>query len=223
MLDSILNKYVKKSENNSKFQDDSNNITKSKKSNKLEVDDFLNENENLSMKNKCDEVMKKYCNLYKDEEGADKFQIKSLNNKYLEQKARRIENAKTTGEGWFNMKAPEMTPELREDLKTIQLRHIIDPGRFYKKLDRDNLPKFFQVGTILDNIVDGKKHRLKKSEVKSRIAEEFLSDDIEKNYSLRKFEELQSSRRNLGLKKTKLNKYKLKSKKGSKKSGFIVK
>ena len=90
-------------------------------------------------------------------------------------------------------------------------------------MDRDILPKFFQLGTILDNIVDGKKNRLKKSEVKGRLAEEFLEEDKEKKYSLRKFEELQDARRKVGLKKTNLNKYKLKSKRNSKKSGFIVK
>jgi hypothetical protein len=240
MLNSILNKFVKKQTSNTTNIDlydeeatnnkqrertstitNTNTKTKNKVSENLE--DFLNENGNLSMKTKCDEVLKKYCNLYTDEEETDKFAIKPLNYKFLEQKNRRIEYANTTGDGWFNMKAQEITPEIREDLKAVQLRHIIDPGRFYKKMDRDILPKFFQIGTILDNIVDGKKNRLKKSEVKGRLAEEFLEEDKEKNYSLRKFEELQDARRKVGLKKTNLNKYKLKSKRNSKKSGFIVK
>ena len=229
MLNSILNRYTKKSDskNTDTFQEEApapKNI-KHNKNNIEDSHDFLNENDNLSMKKKCDDVLKKYCNLYTEEEetGPNKFSVKPLNYRYTDQKQRRVQHAKTTGDGWFNMKAPEMTPELREDLKAVQLRHIIDPGRFYKKLDKDNLPKFFQMGTILDNIVDGKRNRLKKSEVKSRLAEQFLEEDREKKYSLRKFEELQGQRRKIGLKKTKLNKYKLKSKKTSKRSGFIVK
>ena len=35
------------------------------------------------------------------------------------------------------------------------------------------LPKFFQVGRIMENITEGKKYRLKKHEVKNRIAEDF--------------------------------------------------
>ena len=208
MLNNIFSQYSKSSKLSKNEED-----KKSSNKNNIFNEDFLNENENLSMNTKCDEVMKKYCTLYKDEEDEttsnnNKYSIKPLNHRYLEQKDRRVEHSKTTGEGWFNMKAPELTPELKEDLKTIQLRHIIDPSRFYKKLDRNNLPKFFQIGTILDNIVDGKKNRLKKEDIKSRIAEEFLELDKEKNYSLRKFEEFQDQRRKLGLKKSKLNKYK---------------
>ena len=40
---------------------------------------------------------------------------------------------KTTGDGWFNMKAPELTPELKADLKVIKMRGSMDPKRFYKK------------------------------------------------------------------------------------------
>jgi hypothetical protein len=212
MLNSIFNKFSNKTKSD-------NNKTKEET-----TEDFLNEQVNLSMKNKCDEVIKRYCSLYNDDESKDeKYSIKPLSYKYSEKKNRRLENANTTGPGWFNMKAPEMTPELKEDLKAVQLRHIIDPARFYKKMDRDNLPKYFQVGTILDNIIEGKKNRLKKNEVKSRLAEEFLESDVAKNYSLRKFEELQGEKRKIGLKKTKLNKYKLQSKKKSKKSEMIVK
>ena len=243
MLNSILTKYTKVSNQSNIYDEDLGNkvpfadkTLQSSKSRAENSEDFLNENENLSMKKKCDEVLKKYCSLYKDEEEIkfsngknnindtnDKYAIKPLNYRYTDQKNRRVEHAQTTGEGWFNMKAPELTPELKEDLKTIQLRHVIDPSRFYKKLDRNNLPKFFQVGTILDNIIDGKKNRLKKSQVKSRLAEEFLEVDREKNYSLRKFEELQDQRRKVGLNKTKLNKYKMKSKNASRKSGFVAK
>jgi hypothetical protein len=234
MLDNILSKYSSKNalgEENIEFDN-------------REAGEFLNEEENLSDKKKCEDVMKKFCSLYADEEEADfrfmrknesnknkismqnnndKYSIKPLNYKFLEQKTRREENAKTTGDAWFNMKAPEMTEELKEDLKAVQLRHVIDPSRFYKKMDRNNLPKFFQMGTIMDNITDGKKNRLKSSEIKSRLVEEFLEEDKEKNYSIRKFEEIQKQRRNLGLKKTKLDKYKLKNKGKSRKTGFVVK
>lgn len=43
------------------------------------------------------------------------------------------------------MKAPEMTDELKNDLKALKMRAAIDPKRFYKKNDREGLPKYFQV------------------------------------------------------------------------------
>lgn len=57
------------------------------------------------------------------------------------------ERAKTTGDGWFNMSAPELTEELKNDLKALQMRSAVDPKRFYKKNDRQGLPKYFEVRT----------------------------------------------------------------------------
>lgn len=43
------------------------------------------------------------------------------------------------------MKAPEITSELKNDLKVLKMRAALDPKHFYKKNDRDGLPKYFQV------------------------------------------------------------------------------
>lgn len=43
------------------------------------------------------------------------------------------------------MKAPEITNELKNDLKVLKMRASLDPKHFYKKNDRDGLPKYFQV------------------------------------------------------------------------------
>ena len=58
---------------------------------------------------------------------------------------KKVERDKTKGEGWFNMKAPEMTPELQNELDVLRMRSAIDPTRFYKKLDSTAPPKYFQV------------------------------------------------------------------------------
>uniref|UniRef100_A0A8C2AYY2 Fcf2 pre-rRNA processing C-terminal domain-containing protein n=1 Tax=Cyprinus carpio TaxID=7962 RepID=A0A8C2AYY2_CYPCA len=59
---------------------------------------------------------------------------------------RKAEREKTTGDGWFNMRAPELTEELKNDLKALKMRSAMDPKRFYKKNDREGFPKYFQVG-----------------------------------------------------------------------------
>lgn len=56
-----------------------------------------------------------------------------------------MEKEKTTGDGWFNMKAPEMSQELKGDLQVLKMRGSLDPKRFYKKNDRNGFPKYFQV------------------------------------------------------------------------------
>lgn len=58
---------------------------------------------------------------------------------------RQEEKAKTTGDAWFNMKAPELTKELKGDLQVLKMRGSLDSKRFYKKNDRDGFPKYFQV------------------------------------------------------------------------------
>ena len=168
------------------------------------------------MKSKCSEILNKYCTLYDKEKC-----VQPLNINYVNKKARKEEMKNTTGPLWYNMKAPELTPELKEDLKAMQIKQYTDPTQFFKKNDKNKLEKFFQIGTIQDNILEGKKNRLRKSEVRNRIAEEILDRDISKNYTLKKFDEIQKQRRKIGLKKSQLNKYKLKTK--GKTKGVVAK
>lgn len=110
------------------------------------------------------------------------------------------ERAKTTGDGWFNMRAPELTEDLKKDLKALQMRSAMDPKRFYKKNDREGFPKYFQVrihavgggeeilthlfkisshlqvGTVVDNPIDFYHSRIPKKERKRTIMEELLAD-----------------------------------------------
>ncbi|XP_040040914.2 deoxynucleotidyltransferase terminal-interacting protein 2 [Gasterosteus aculeatus] len=88
----------------------------------------------------------------------------------------RTEREKSTGDGWFNMKAPEMTKELKMDLKVLKMRGSLDPKRFYKKNDRDGFPKYFQVGTVEDSPVDFYHSRLPKKQRKRTMVEELLAD-----------------------------------------------
>ncbi|XP_023129248.2 deoxynucleotidyltransferase terminal-interacting protein 2 [Amphiprion ocellaris] len=89
---------------------------------------------------------------------------------------RRAEREKTTGDSWFNMKAPELTQELKGDLQVLKMRGSMDPKRFYKKNDRDGFPKYFQVGTVVDNPVDFYHSRIPKKERKRTMVEELMAD-----------------------------------------------
>ena len=212
MLNEIFSKY-RSDDNNEDLKNedideiDIDNIIKTDKVDNQKNSDFLNEKELLTYKKKSSEIMSKYCTLYSKDNA-----IKPLNENYLEKKRKREENKKTTGPKWFNMKAPELTTELKQELKAVQLGKLSEPFQFHKKSDRKGYAKFFQIGTIQDNILDGKANRLKKSEIKNRIAEQLLDFDKEQNFTLRKFNEYQEQRKKLGIKKSKLNKFKLKSK-----------
>merc|ERR1712002_345264 len=69
-------------------------------------------------------------------------------------KLKKEEREKTKGAGWFDMPALEMTEERKRDLELLQMRGAIDPKRFYKKSDNRGLPKYFQIGTVVDSPFD---------------------------------------------------------------------
>ncbi|XP_045403460.1 deoxynucleotidyltransferase terminal-interacting protein 2 [Lemur catta] len=114
--------------------------------------------------------------------------------KYQLQKKRRKERQKTAGDGWFGMKAPEMTDELKNDLKALKMRASMDPKRFYKKNDRDGFPKYFQMGTIVDNPADFYHSRIPKKQRKRTIVEELLADSEFRRYNRRKYSEIMAEK-----------------------------
>uniref|UniRef100_U3JHY0 Deoxynucleotidyltransferase terminal interacting protein 2 n=2 Tax=Ficedula albicollis TaxID=59894 RepID=U3JHY0_FICAL len=109
-------------------------------------------------------------------------------------KQRRAEREKTTGDGWFGMKAPEITTELKNDLKVLKMRASLDPKHFYKKNDRDGLPKYFQVGTVVDSPIDFYHSRIPKKQRKRTIVEELLADSEFRRYNKKKYQEIMSEK-----------------------------
>lgn len=103
----------------------------------------------------------------------------------------------TTGSSWFDMPAPVVTPELKQDLQLLKLRNVMDPKRHYKKSDSKlkALPKYFQVGTVVESATDFFSARLTKKERKNRIADELLSDGSLAKYRKRKVREIEEERR----------------------------
>ena len=160
----------------------------------------------LRTKSTAQNILSKYCTLYSSDP------LKPLNEEFLAKKRRKIDRKNSAGPGWFNMKAPEMTPELLNELKAVKYGRLSQPYEFHKKDDRKGYAKFFQIGTIQDNILDGKASRLKKSQVKDSITKQLLEFDLKQQFTLKKFNEFNENRKKLGLKKLKLNKNKFKNK-----------
>ncbi|XP_073675491.1 deoxynucleotidyltransferase terminal-interacting protein 2 isoform X2 [Garra rufa] len=107
---------------------------------------------------------------------------------------RKAEREKTTGDGWFNMRAPELTEELKNDLKALKMRGAMDPKHFYKKNDREGFPKYFQVGTVVDSPEDFYSSRIPKKERKRTIVEELLADAEFRNFNKRKYQEIMAEK-----------------------------
>eukprot|EP00249_Psilotum_nudum_P002492 c15558_g1_i1 orf=203-898(-) len=97
----------------------------------------------------------------------------------------------TAGVKWFDLPAPTITPELKKDLQLLKLRRVVDPKRHYKADDSKSLPKYFQVGTVIECPADFYSGRLTKKERKASLADELLSDSALQSYRKRKYLEIQ--------------------------------
>ncbi|XP_054909929.1 deoxynucleotidyltransferase terminal-interacting protein 2 isoform X2 [Poeciliopsis prolifica] len=144
--------------------------------------------QNLKEKKSLGEVMKKSV-IGPDFEKKDAVPPYSESKHALKLK-HRAERAKSTGDGWFGMKAPEVTQELKGDLRVLKMRGSLDPKRFYKKNDRDGFPKYFQVGTVVDSPVDFYHSRIPKKERKRTMVEELLHDAEFRQKNKRKYQQI---------------------------------
>ncbi|KAK2576734.1 hypothetical protein KPH14_005387 [Odynerus spinipes] len=113
------------------------------------------------------------------------------------QAKRRAEREKTKGKEWFNLPAPELTDEIKHDLQVIQMRSVLDPKHFYKKNDLKALPKYFQIGKVVDSPVDYYSSRLTKKERKNTIVEELMADAQFAKYNKRKYKEIIEEKKKL--------------------------
>lgn len=110
----------------------------------------------------------------------------------------------TAGQSWFDMPAPTITPEMKKDLEILKLRNVIDPKRHFKKGDKSKaLPKYFQMGTVVEPASEYFSGRLTKKERKTTIADELLTDQNLKTYRKRKVQEIENKNRPGGVEKWK--------------------
>ncbi|KAK6044219.1 Fcf2 pre-rRNA processing [Cooperia oncophora] len=89
---------------------------------------------------------------------------------------RKLEREKTKGRDWFDLPATELTEEAKADLELLQMRAAIDPLAFYLRNDRNVLPKYFQVGRVVDAPQDFYSSRMTKKERKRTMLDELLND-----------------------------------------------
>lgn len=108
----------------------------------------------------------------------------------IQKKDRKKRRLRTTGDDWFNMPAPELTDEIKNDLRAIRMRDTLDPSRFYKRNDMKGLQKYFQIGKIIESPADFYSSRVPKRQRKKTIVEELLQDAAFKSYRKKKANQL---------------------------------
>jgi len=94
----------------------------------------------------------------------------------MQKKQARLERATSTGGDWFNMKAPEMTEEVKQNLEVLQMRSAINKKRVYKKNDMRVLPKYFAMGTVVEHAADFYSSRIPRKQRRKTLVEELMAD-----------------------------------------------
>ncbi|XP_056636246.1 deoxynucleotidyltransferase terminal-interacting protein 2 [Diorhabda sublineata] len=108
----------------------------------------------------------------------------------LLRKQRKKERQLTKGAKWYGLPATELTDEVKRDLEILQMRSVLDPKHFYKKNDLKVLPKYFQIGTVMDSPLDYYNNRLPKKERKKTLVDELMADMEFNKYNKRKYKEI---------------------------------
>uniref|UniRef100_A0A182F405 Fcf2 domain-containing protein n=1 Tax=Anopheles albimanus TaxID=7167 RepID=A0A182F405_ANOAL len=126
----------------------------------------------------------------------------------------RLERHKTKGKSWFNLPAPEMTPELKNELELIQMRTILDPKKYYQRAEKKRkLPKYFQIGTVLESPLEHYNERGVKKQKSQTLVDELLADAEFQKFNKRKYAEALELRKKKAYHKAVMKMKKLKKKK----------
>ena len=94
------------------------------------------------------------------------------------------ERQKKYGEGnkltkWFDMRRPEITEDLENDLKALHNRNAYDPKAIFRKNDRSKftIPKNFEVGKVIHNPLEHNKNNYTKKAAKRSFVDSLLADE----------------------------------------------
>jgi hypothetical protein len=109
---------------------------------------------------------------------------------------------KSLGKGWFNTTPAEMTSELKNDMKVVAMRNYLDPKRFYKNPDK--MKNVIGVGTVIEGPDEFTTQRLTRKERKQSLVGEILADKTIKDYTKRKYAEIQNEKEKSSKKKKKM-------------------
>jgi len=107
-----------------------------------------------------------------------------------QRRQRRVEREKTKGANWFGLTATEMTEEKKNDLTVLQMRRSLDPKRFYKAPDMQALPKYFEMGKVVESAEDFYTGRIPRKQRKQTLVDELLADAEFRKYNKRKYLEV---------------------------------
>ncbi|KAJ9196782.1 hypothetical protein DTO166G4_620 [Paecilomyces variotii] len=101
----------------------------------------------------------------------------------------------TAGSDWFDLPKTNLTPELKRDLQMIRMRSVLDPKRHYKKgVDEGGIPKFSQVGTVVEGPTEFLSSRIPKKERKRTFVGEAMAAERQSGRFTAKYRDIQAAK-----------------------------
>ena len=94
---------------------------------------------------------------------------------------------------WHGFKKKDLTEEDELDIVALKLRKYINPKGSGRKIDSIN-KQYMQIGTVMDDHLDGRKGRIKKRDRKQRIIDQFKEEDQRIGFTKKKFQEIQKEK-----------------------------
>jgi hypothetical protein len=117
----------------------------------------------------------------------------------LDKDATAKKKKRDTLDGWFGMEAPELTPDLRQDVMALRLKHATE-GRAKNRrevADLKHMPKYFQIGTIVEAPTEFYSARVPKRKRQQSILDEMVSAEKEVGYVTSRYKDLQETLSNV--------------------------
>lgn len=111
--------------------------------------------------------------------------------KYARKKVAKRSRESSSGSKWFDMTAPQLTPQLKNDLRLLQMRNALDPSRHYKANDSKKPPRYFQMGRVVADSADFYSARIPRRQQKQTLVDELLASEDFQRYHRKKYLELQ--------------------------------
>ena len=104
------------------------------------------------------------------------------------------EKGVTAGPNFYDLPRTNITSDLKADMRLLQMRSMLDPRRHYKKRPEATIPKYSQMGTIIQGRTEYFSSRLPKGKHRRTFLEEVLTNETSTGHLRKRYNEIQASK-----------------------------
>lgn len=94
---------------------------------------------------------------------------------------------------WYGMRKQDPDPEENAELTIFRLRKYLEPGKFIRSDGLTKNPKYYEIGTIVDEGVAGRRQENRRKK-RGTLFDELATKDEEVGFTKRKFRQIQEDK-----------------------------